>query len=70
MTQKEYERLLGGIAGAIGTQRRFITIESEMRISESTMRYVVKRKGSYYRYKIEEISIPCGKKYKNLGLII
>lgn len=70
MTQKEYERLLNGLAGAIQTQRRFITIVSSKKLDLCTTQYVVKRQGEYYPYKIEEIFMRRGYIYLNLGLII
>lgn len=70
LTQKEYERLLNNLAGAIQTQRRFITILSAEQKMATVTRYTVKRQGSYYPYVVEEIFTCCGKIYLNLGLLI
>ena len=70
LTQIEYERLLNRLAGAIRTQRRFITIVSAERVSAFITRYKVKRQGSYNCYLVEETFTHCGNIYLNLGLVI
>lgn len=71
LTQAEYERLLSRLASAIQTQRRFITILSAEKVSGVVTRYTVKRNGTYYPYRVEEIFKPCGENlYLNLGLVI
>ena len=71
LTQKEYERLLNRLAGAIQTQRRFIEIISTERVNFFVTRFKVKRKGVYYSYLIEERSDLQGKRiYLNLGFVI
>lgn len=39
MTQSEYLELLGRLAVAIQTQRRFVAIEKAERVSDTVMRY-------------------------------
>lgn len=72
LTQKEYERLLNNLAGAIQTQRRFIEIEDVIRRTDgSRVCYRVKRKGVYYSYLIEERANSQGKRlYSNLGFVL
>lgn len=71
LTQFEYERLLSRLAGAIRTQKRFITIESAEQVNVNVIRYTVKRQGSFYPYLIEEQEYkPLRKTYLNLGLVI
>lgn len=71
LTQKEYERLLSSLAGAIQTQRRFIEIENVIRGTNGRTCYRVKRKGVYYSYMIEERSDLQGKRlYSNLGFVL
>ena len=71
LSQKEYERLLSGLASAIQTQRRFIIIVGAERVNEFAVRYKVKRTGDSYPYLIEVLSnLKCGNVYLNLGLVI
>lgn len=70
MTQSEYVELLGRLAAAIQTQRRFVAIEKAERVSDTVMRYKVKRQGAYYRYLIEERAVGDGYKMSNLGVIL
>ncbi|MCM1437644.1 MAG: hypothetical protein NC131_00330 [Roseburia sp.] len=70
MSQVEYERLLNGLAGAIRTQRRFITIIGIERVNNAVTRYKVKLKGTYYPYMVEENFTHLGNLYLNLGLVI
>lgn len=66
LTQTEYEKLLSRLAGAIQTQRRFITIINAERKNDITVRYIVKCNGAYYPYLIEDIAGIC----VNFGVII
>lgn len=66
LTQSEYTRLLSRLAGAIRTQRKYITIISAERVSSISVRYTVKCKSSYYPYLLEDMGF-C---VINWGLII
>lgn len=70
LTQFEYERLLSRLAGALYTQRRFITIISAERVTENITEYRVKRQGAYNHSVIEEKRIGANVFYFNKGLII
>lgn len=70
LTQKEYERLLNRLAGAIQTQRRFITILSTETVNAIATRFKVKRQGTYYPYLIEQVLTRTGYIYLNLGFVI
>ena len=70
LTQSEYTRLLSCLAGAIRTQRKYITIISAEVISETRTRYRVKRAGAYNHYLIDEIGYKPFVVYSNMGLII
>lgn len=70
MSQFTYERLLTAIAGALRTQRRFLTIESETRIAPHIVQYKVKRRGSYHRYLVSAMEMNDKIKVENRGLII
>ncbi len=70
LTQFEYERLLSRLAGAMNTQRRFITIVCAERVTENITRYRIKRQGAYNHSIIEEKRIGANVFYFNKGLII
>ena len=70
LTQLEYERLLSSLAGAIHTQRRFITIISVDRVAENIALYRIKRQGAYNHSLIEEKRVGVNVYYRNKGLII
>lgn len=70
LTQFEYERLLSRLAGALYTQRRFITIISAERVAENITEYRVKRQGAYNHSLIEEKRIGANVFYFYKGLII
>lgn len=70
LTQFEYERLLSRLAGAMNTQRRFITIISAERVTENITLYRIKRQGAYNHSLIEEKRIGANVFYFNKGLII
>ena len=70
LTQFEYERLLSRLAGAMNTQRRFITIVSADRVAENITEYRVKRQGAFNHSLIEEKRIGANVFYSHKGLII
>ncbi len=70
LTQKQYEQLMSRLAGAMQTQRRFITLVGAERVSAVVTRYKVKRQGEYYPYLIEETFTRVGNIYLNLGVLI
>lgn len=69
-TQNEYNLLLSGLAHAIQTHRRLITILGAERIDDKKTCYVVKKKGVYYPYVIEEIRAYADVYYVNMGFKI
>ena len=70
LTQFEYERLLSRLAGAMNTQRRFITIISAERVAENVTKYRIKRQGAYNHSIIEEKRIGANVFYSHKVLII
>lgn len=69
-TQNEYNRLLSGLAHAMRTHRRLITILGAERINDKRTRYFVKKQGVYYPYVVEETLACSGVCYVNMGFKI
>ena len=70
LSQIQYNALMSRLAGALHTQRKFITVVGVERVNVIATRYTVKRKGAYYPYLIEETLTRVGKIYLNLGVVI